>query len=81
MFSERFNPWMLWVAPAARLVAEQRRPAPTGNPFLALEREASGQVAEAFARWRVLRDACQEEAFRAIFGSSAGPAALETARR
>jgi hypothetical protein len=70
MFSARFNPWMGWVGPAAALVAEHRRRAAPDNPFVALERETSRQVAEAFGRWRVIRDAAQEDAFRMLFGAA-----------
>jgi hypothetical protein len=80
IFSERFNPWMAWVAPAASVVAEHRRRAAPDNPFLALERETSRQVTEAFDRWRVVRDATQEDTFRALFGQGTGGAPGGSAR-
>jgi hypothetical protein len=80
IFSARFNPWMAWVGPAAAVVAEHRRRAAPDNPFLALERETSRQVAEAFGRWRVIRDAAQEDAFRALFGAAEGGAGKEPGR-
>jgi len=71
LFSERFNPWMAAIAAAADLAREQRRPASATNPFVAAERNASHQVSEALERFRVMRDAAQEDLFRHSFGGAA----------
>jgi len=68
LFSERFNPWMAGIAALAKSVQEQRRPAAEVNPFVAAERAASKQVSESLERFRVVRDAAQEDIFRRSFG-------------
>jgi len=68
LFSERFNPWMAGVAAAAEAVRDGRRPAAEGNPFVAAEREGSKRLGETLERFRVVRDAAQEELFRRSFG-------------
>ncbi|MBI2754343.1 MAG: DUF3141 domain-containing protein [Betaproteobacteria bacterium] len=68
MFSERFNPWMAWVGIAAQNVRENRQRAGAANPFLLAERELSREVGAALERWRKVRDAAQEDAFRTLYG-------------
>ena len=67
LFSERFNPWMAGVGALAALMRTQRQPAGEGNGFLAIEHEASRQVGEALERFRKVRDATYEAAFRGWF--------------
>jgi hypothetical protein len=69
MFSERFNPWMAWVQPAAAVARANRQAAGPENPFVAAERLASQQVTEAFDRFRLARDAGQEVAFSWLYAT------------
>lgn len=70
MFSERFNPWMAWVAPAAAITAKYRWQTDSNNRGIALERDLVHKVTGALEKWRRLRDATQEDLFRWIFGAA-----------
>lgn len=64
------NPWLGPLRPLAEAVRRHRRPVAADNPFLALEREMSGQIERALDRWRDTRDRATERLFRAFYGSS-----------
>lgn len=75
LFSEKLNPWMRWVAPAAQAAAAQRGAAAPDNPFSRLETQGAQAVADALERWRKLRDATAEATFAALYAAAApGPA-------
>ncbi|MGG5809028.1 DUF3141 domain-containing protein [Falsiroseomonas sp. CW058] len=65
------NPLMQPFAAAAERVRADRRPAAADNPFLALERSWADGVEGAINAWRDWRDAWQETAFHAVYGTLA----------
>ena len=67
-FSERVSPWMAAIPPLAAQARADRRPADVANPFLQAEQAASREVGATLERWREVRDAAQEDAFRTLYG-------------
>jgi len=65
------NPAMAPLAGLAAAVKENRAPLTPDNPFLALERAWADGVEQSIDRWRDLRDAWQESAFHAVYGTLA----------
>jgi hypothetical protein len=65
------NPLMVPFAAAAERVRVERAPAGADNPFLALERAWADGVEAAIDSWRDWRDAWQELAFHAVYGTLA----------
>jgi len=63
------NPLMRPVAQWADHVRSDRHPAPTDNPFTALEREASRRIVETLDAWAAMRDAWVETLFLNVYGS------------
>jgi hypothetical protein len=68
VFSDR-NPLMQPLEPLATLVREHRRPAPTDNPFLALEGLMSDWVRRSLEAYQTVRDAAVETIFLTTYGS------------
>jgi hypothetical protein len=68
LWSDR-NPWMAVVKELAESVRRHRRPVAADNPFLALEREVSGQIERSLDRYRDARDRTIERLFKAIYES------------
>jgi pimeloyl-ACP methyl ester carboxylesterase len=68
LFSDR-NPLMQPIAALAEQVRARRRPAASGNPFLALQEQASRQIVAALDGWRDWRDGLMEASFHAVYGS------------
>jgi hypothetical protein len=65
------NPLMQPFAAAAERVRRDRAPAAPDNAFLAMERAWGDGVEKAIDTWRDWRDAWQEAAFHAVYGSLA----------
>ncbi len=63
------NPLLSWVAPAARLALEARRPVAPENPFAIAERLFADSVIQALDFWRDLRDAAFETTFLSLYGA------------
>jgi hypothetical protein len=70
------NPMMSWVEKAAGVVREERRPAGSDNPFLALQEQMSGEIVNALEGWRKMAEKIAEETFRIAYGAPAVQAAL-----
>ncbi|MDQ0321545.1 hypothetical protein QO002_003683 [Pararhizobium capsulatum DSM 1112] len=70
------NPYLAWVQGAAELVRENRRPAESDNPFLALQEQVSGRIVEGLENWRKMSERIAEQTFNAVYGSSALQAAF-----
>ncbi len=68
LFSDE-RPWMRGVNELAGEVAQKRRPAAPGNPFLALQNLFSQQMIAALDLSRAVRDAFAETAFFGFYGS------------
>ncbi|WP_454624866.1 DUF3141 domain-containing protein [Bradyrhizobium cenepequi] len=69
-FSGR-NPFMSAVESVAGSVRENRKPASTDNPFLALQEQFSKQIVHALDNWRDSQEALSEAIFLAVYGSPA----------
>ncbi|MBX4953944.1 DUF3141 domain-containing protein [Rhizobium lentis] len=67
LFSDA-NPWMASVASFAQQSAADRRPVQGDNPFLALERAASGQIISTLDSWRTMMETVSEATFLAVYG-------------
>ena len=63
------NPWMKGVQKLAADVAAARKPAPTDNPFLALQTQVSDRITAALDAYRVARDQLAEQTFFGFYGS------------
>jgi hypothetical protein len=63
------NPWVWWLSPTARTVAENRRTASPENYMRKLESTASELLSASLDCYRALRDAFGEAAFFQIYGS------------
>lgn len=71
LFSELLNPWMLPVQAAARAVQTGRAAVGDDNPFVKIEKTASGLVRGALEGYRQIRDAAYESMFDALYGAAA----------
>ena len=70
------NPLMIPLAAVANRVRSQRKPVPSDNPFVALEKSASQQFVAALDAWRVCCEALAERTFLSIYGSPTLQAAV-----
>jgi pimeloyl-ACP methyl ester carboxylesterase len=75
LFSDK-NPAMATVAACAEQVRNDRRPAKTDNPFIAMQEALSKQIVAALDAWRDAFETTAERTFLAIFGSPALQAAV-----
>jgi hypothetical protein len=75
LFSDK-NPFMAAFGTMAANVRENRKPAASDNPFLALQKIVSDQIVAALDGWRELTEAAAERTFLAIYGSPALQAAV-----
>jgi hypothetical protein len=66
-YSERLNPLMSWVAPAADAVRKMRAKADEENPFLKAERASADAIVDALDSYREVRDETYEKLYRALF--------------
>ena len=74
-FSGR-NPLMKTVESAAEKVRERRKPAVSGNPFVAFQEKVSEQIVTALDKWRDSQEAFSEALFLSVYGSPALQAAV-----
>ena len=65
------NPLMRGLGPMAEQVRANRAPVAPGNPFIGLERAMADSIEHAIDSWRDRRDAFQEIAFHAVYGTLA----------
>jgi pimeloyl-ACP methyl ester carboxylesterase len=70
------NPLMAPIARLADAVRENRRPAASNNPFLAVQEQVSQHIVSTLDAWRVFNESCAERAFMAAYGSKALQAAV-----
>ncbi|MBD9371060.1 DUF3141 domain-containing protein [Rhizobium sp. ARZ01] len=81
------NPMMAPIADLATQAAEERRPIPSDNPFLALEQTMSRQIVAGLDAWQGWVEAVSEATFLSVYGSPVLQAAAgidpadETAQR
>ncbi len=68
IFSERINPCMAFTSQAAEAIRDRRRPIDEGNPFLAVERIAEEQVAQALEAVTAACASWQSGLFDLAFG-------------
>jgi hypothetical protein len=68
-FFSDMNPLMAPINALAEQVRNNRRPAATDNPFLAMQENASRQIVAALDAWRDLTETLAERTFLAIYGS------------
>jgi hypothetical protein len=68
LWSDR-NPTMRVVAPLAEYARAKRIPAPSENPFIAMQQQFSKTMVDALNLYRDLRDELVECTFHAIYGS------------
>jgi pimeloyl-ACP methyl ester carboxylesterase len=65
------NPLMKTVESAAERVREDRRPAPSDNPFVSFQETISKQIVTALDKWRDSQEAFSEALFLSVYGSPA----------
>jgi hypothetical protein len=70
------NPMMTPVAAIAEQVRNNRQPASSDNPFLAMQENASQQIVSALDAWREASEAMAERTFLAVYGSPTLQAAV-----
>ncbi|OYX08689.1 MAG: hypothetical protein B7Z15_14835, partial [Rhizobiales bacterium 32-66-8] len=63
------NPMMKPLGPLAAAVKANRAPVASDNPFTAMERAWADSVERSIDAWRDWRDAAQETAFHAVYGT------------
>jgi hypothetical protein len=63
------NPLMRPIASAAEQVRVNRRPAASGNPFVALQENVSRHIVDALDAWRDVVEALEERLFFMVYGS------------
>ncbi|OHX19175.1 DUF3141 domain-containing protein [Chromobacterium sphagni] len=63
------NPWLWWLPGLAAQVREQRRPVAESNPLWQWQEQLSHFIAQSLDQYRDLRDATQEQLFRAVYES------------
>ncbi|MCD5329477.1 DUF3141 domain-containing protein [Chromobacterium piscinae] len=63
------NPWLWWLPDLAAKVREQRRPVAADNPLWLWQEQLSGFIVQSLDHYRDLRDAAQEQLFRAVYES------------
>jgi hypothetical protein len=71
LLSEAFNPWIRSVAMLANVVAKNRHPLPKDQPQIEQERKLAGDITAVLTTVRKARDAVYEQAFTALFETSA----------
>ena len=75
LFSDA-NPMMAPIAKIAEQVRSERKPAAAGNPFIAMQEEASRHIVAALDGWREMNERLAESMFMTIYGSPALQAAV-----
>jgi pimeloyl-ACP methyl ester carboxylesterase len=75
LFSDR-NPLMAAVGDGARAARESRKPASSGNPFVALQEQMSQQIVGGLNAWRDMCEAASEAMFLSVYGVPALQAAV-----
>ncbi|MQV32357.1 DUF3141 domain-containing protein [Sinorhizobium meliloti] len=70
------NPFTAWLGAAAEHARDNRKPAASENPFLALQENMSRQVVDGLDAWRQAVERLSEETFRTVYGSPALQTAL-----
>lgn len=68
--SEKFNPWMLPIATLSPMVRNARMAAGDANQFVNIERTVSSLISRLLDGYRELRDAANEELFKAIYDNT-----------
>lgn len=68
LFSERFNPWIVWIAAWAELTGKNRQPVAADNPFFVMEQKVSQAISQVLDAFRKLRDHLYEAMFKAMYG-------------
>lgn len=63
------NPWLSWLAPAARAVKEQRAAVSADDPLRRTEKMTAELVSASLDYYRAMRDAMSEAAFFQTYGS------------
>jgi hypothetical protein len=63
------NPWLWWLAPAAKLVVDNRQPLDANSPYRTLERASAQMIGATLDFWRDWRDATSEAAFFQLYSS------------
>ena len=63
------NPWLAWLAPAAKAVRAQRKGADSRNPLLQMEKATSAAFSASLEYERALRDAASEATFFQTYGN------------
>jgi hypothetical protein len=63
------NPWMAPITALAQAVRENRQPATTDNPFLALQETVSEQIVAGLNAWRDGTETLAERTFLTIYGN------------
>jgi len=64
-----FNPWLAWLAPAARAVRGQRKSVDGSNALVKMEKATSAAFSASLEYKRALRDAASEAAFFQTYGN------------
>ena len=70
------NPWLWWLAPAAKLVEDNRQPVDPNSAYRTLERASAQVIGATLDFWRDWRDATSEAAFFQLY---ANPLAVQLA--
>ena len=63
------NPWLWWLAPAAKLVEDHRQPVDPDSPYRTLERASAQVIGATLDFWRDWRDATSEAAFFQLYSN------------
>ena len=63
------NPWLAWLAPAARVVRAKRAGVEPDNAVRKLEKTASTAISASLDYYRAMRDAMSEAAFFTTYGN------------
>jgi pimeloyl-ACP methyl ester carboxylesterase len=63
------NPWLAWLAPAAKLVRAKRATVEPDNTLRKLEKTASSAISASLDYYRAMRDAQSEAAFFTTYGN------------
>ena len=71
MFADSHNPWMPLIGQWAGQVRAARRPVSADNPFVLMESVSAHVLEASLDLYRDVRDALQETAFHAIYGTPA----------
>lgn len=69
MFYEKLNTWMLPLKMLAPFIGSPCLPAEETNKFVAIERELSASISNAFDKYRKISDSASEQLFCALYGT------------